>query len=173
MRYFLSFSATLLILFSSNAQTSLCFTAALTVTTSVEQEIIQPQQQKQKLSLKERLLKKYLERKLKKAEIDKVKREINTLGIISLASGIAALLILFVFAGIASYVLAQVLAILSLVLMLAAVITGIMSLSKRKKLADKKGAHIAPAIVGILLGGGLLLVILLVLISISINGFGF
>lgn len=173
MRYSLSIFATLLILFSSHAQTSFCFTASLPVTTPVEQGIIQSQQQKQRLSFKERLIKKILERKLRKASIDKEKHVVNTLGIISLAAGIAALVLLLIFAGIASYALSQVLGFLSLALMPAAVITGIISLIKRKKLADKKGAHIAPAIVGILIGGGLLLIILIALISISINGFTF
>jgi VIT1/CCC1 family predicted Fe2+/Mn2+ transporter len=123
----------------------------------------------QKPSLRERLLKKIFERKLRKADEEKTKRLVNKLGIISLVSGIAAPVILLPLYAIASYGLVQVLFILALLLMITAVVTGIISLLKRKKLADKKGTHTLPAILGIVFGGGLLLLIVLIAATLRFN----
>jgi hypothetical protein len=62
-----------------------------------------------------------------------------------------------------------VLFILALLLMITAVVTGIISLLKRKKLADKKGTHTLPAILGIVFGGGLLLLIVLIAATLRFN----
>nr|WP_294906246.1 hypothetical protein [uncultured Lacibacter sp.] len=171
MRYILCLFTAFLLVFSANSQTSICFAASLSITNPVDQEIIKPQQQKQKLTFKERLLKKILERKLKRAALDKEKRAVNTFGILSFASGIAALVSFILVGVVLSSALMNVLAILSLLLMVLALVTGIVSLSMRKKLADKKGTHLGFALTGVIIGGGLILAILIAIIYIMIYGF--
>ena len=153
---------------SATAAKTFSNTASLLLISPINSSIEMSQMKKP--SFKERLLKKIIERKIRKAvDEDKAKRLVNRLGIISLVSGIAAPIILLPLYAIASYGLVQVLAIFTLLLMVTAVITGIISLLKRRKLADKQGTHNIPAILGIVFGGGLILLIILIAATFTIN----
>lgn len=166
-RLLLILTCTLLLHSATQAQT-FCYSSSLFVTEPVNGMIIQPQLKKP--TFKEVLLKKILDRKIRKAaDDDKAKRLVNKLGIISLVASIAAPLILILLWGIGNYAIVQVLFILALALMVTATITGIISLLKRKKLADKKGTHNIPAILGIIFGGGLLLLLILIAATFSFN----
>lgn len=125
---------------------------------------------KQNKSSKPLFFRKLLKRSFVKHDLNnQEKKTVNRLGFISLASGTMTILC-FVLTGIVSSGI-TLFAILSLLFAGVAITTGIISLVTRKKLSDKKGAKKAPAILGILLGGGLLLAFIITFIYIAINGF--
>lgn len=148
------------------------------VTISQFSLIIQPQIKvvlkntvQKKATLKERLLLKWYKKKSHQVITEETKKKnVKLLGFLSLATGAAAILLL-VFAGlIYSDVVLGIFAFLMLCFIPTALILGILSLTKRKKLADKKGTSAIPAIIGIILGSALLISFIIALISISING---
>lgn len=123
-----------------------------------------------KQSLKEKLLVKWYKQQLrKKANLDNAKKTVNTLGYISLAAGILAPLLALLTAGIASYGFAVFIAIFALALAPTAIIFGIISLRKRKKLEDKTGTSAAPAIIGLIAGSAFLILLVAVALSFSFN----
>ena len=123
-----------------------------------------------KQSLKEKLLVKWYKQQLrKKTNLDKAKKTVNTLGYISLAAGILAPLLALLTAGIASYGFAVFIAIFAMALAPTAIIFGIISLRKRKKLEDKTGTSAAPAIIGLIAGSAFLILLVAVALSFSFN----
>ncbi len=168
MRPLLILISCMLVINSAGQVQTICYVTSASASTLATSLLSKPQLKK--TTLKERLFRKIIERKIRKAaDEDKSKRLVNRLGIISLVAGIAAPVILLPLGAIASYGLAQVLFIFSLLLMITAVITGIVSLTKRKKLADKTGTHNLPAILGIVFGSGLILLIVLIAATFRYN----
>ena len=157
-----------LLLHSAALGQTYCYSSLLAVPELMNTITVKPQLKKP--TFKERLIKKILLHKIKKAaNDDKAKLLVNKQGIMSLVAGIAAPLLLLVLFAIGDYAVVVALFVLALALMITAIITGLISLSKRKKLTDKKGTHTIPAILGIVFGGGLLLLLILIAASFSIN----
>lgn len=126
----------------------------------------------EKISLKQRLLIKFSERKFSKQKIeDEQKKNINLLGIFSLWSGLLGVISWLVAIG-TSWAATQFLLIMILLLFPLALILGLISLTKRKKLSDKKGASKIPALIGTILGGvGVLLILIGFIIVVTSFGF--
>jgi cation transport ATPase len=129
--------------------------------TNQETSKIQKKLNVKKLSFKERLLWKWLEKKLNKRENSK--NTVNKLGIASLIFSVIAV------ASISILIITDLEALLGLLLVaflagLIALILGVISLLKRSKLKDQTAAKAWPAIVGISLSVllGILLVLFLV-----------
>lgn len=170
MRYLILVFAFSFFFNSSGKGQITCYAATLQVYEPYASVILSPKMQERKKATKTRTLHNLLKRSLPKNPLfDQQKKTVNSLGFISLASGIMAIL-LFVLTGLVSSGIIFF-ATLSLLFMGVAIITGIISLMKRKKLSDKKGTQKAPAIIGILLGGGYLLALIITFIYIAINGF--
>lgn len=124
-----------------------------------------PKVKTEKLSLKQRLLLKFAERKLQKqANEDKQKKTVKLLGSLSLLSAIVGI-ISWALLFIVSWASTQFLVIMIFLLFPLAVILGITSLLKRKKLANKKEVSKIPALLGVILGGAGVLLILIGIIA--------
>lgn len=101
----------------------------------------------------------------------KEQKAANLTGYLSLIASIASPLLLILNFGIASIGLIQVISIFALLLLPTSIILGIISLRKRKKLADKSGTSSIPALIGIGISSALLLLFLITLMSWPANGF--
>jgi lipopolysaccharide export LptBFGC system permease protein LptF len=116
-----------------------------------------------KLSLKERYILKWYKKKINRiiSEEEK-KKKIQLLGKLSLWSSIAAIVLIFVPFGF----------FLSVLLFPASLVLGIMSLNRRKRLADKSGVSKWPAIIGIIISSLVILIFGLYLLTYAISGGG-
>ena len=125
-----------------------------------------------KISLKQRLLIKYAERKSQRQTIeDEQKKNVNLLGIFSLWSGLLGVFSWLVAIG-TSWPATQFLLIMILLLFPLALILGMISMIKRKQLHDKKGVSKIPALLGAILGGaGVLLILIGLIIVVTSLGF--
>jgi Flp pilus assembly protein TadB len=118
-----------------------------------------------KISLKQRLLLKFAERKLlKQTNVDKQKKTVKLLGNLSLLSAIIGV-VLWALLFIVTWATAHVLAVIIVLLFPLALILGITSLLKRKQLTDKKGVSKMPALLGLIIGGAGVLLILIGIVS--------
>lgn len=125
---------------------------------------------KAKLSLKERILAKWYKKQLRKrATLDQPKKTVNTLGYISLIAGVLAPVLILITSAVSGYGFALFLGLLILALIPTAIVLGILSLSKRKKLTDKSGTSPIPAILGLVAGSLLFLLFIIALISFTYN----
>ncbi len=123
-----------------------------------------------KQSLKEKLLLKLYKKQLnKKVNVDQVKKTVNTLGYFSLAAGLLAPILLLLAAGVASYGFVVFLAIFAMALAPTAIILGIISLRKRKRLEDKSGTSVVPAIIGLIAGSAFILILTIAILTFTIN----
>lgn len=135
-------------------------------------ELIPQQKTHQKLHLKDRILLKWYKKKSQQPITEETKKKnVKLLGFLSLATGAAAILLLLFASLIYSEVVIGIFLFLMLCFVPTALILGILSLSKRKKLVDKKGTSALPAILGIILASAFLVTLIIALIDISINGF--
>jgi hypothetical protein len=126
----------------------------------------------EKINLKERLLIKFAERKVRKQiNEDEQTKNIKLLGIFSLWSGLLGVISWLAAIG-TSWAATQFLLVMILVLFPLALILGLISLIKRKKLSDKKAVSKIPALLGAIIGSAGVLLILIGLI-IVVTSFGF
>ena len=133
--------------------------------TNKKANLLQLKTKPDKLSLKQRLLLKFAERKLQKhANEDKQKKTVQLLGILSLLSAVAGI-ISWALLFIVSWATTQFLVVLIFLLFPLALVLGIVSLLKRKKLANKKEVSKIPALAGVILGGAGVLLILIGIIA--------
>lgn len=166
--------ATVLFLFQTViANTAIPSTAVVhSAIISKSTEIIPQQAVHRKLHLKERILLKWYKKKSHQDITEETKKKnVKLLGFLSLATGAAAILLLLFASLIYSEVVIGIFLFLMLCFVPTALILGILSLSKRKKLVDKKGTSALPAILGIILASAFLVTLIIALIDISINGF--
>lgn len=118
-----------------------------------------------KISLKQRLLLKFIERKLQQQpNVDKQKKTVKLLGNLSLLSAIIGV-VLWALLFFVTWATADFLVVIIFLLFPLAVILGITSLLKRKQLADKKGVSKMPALLGLIIGGAGVLLILIGIIA--------
>jgi hypothetical protein len=123
-----------------------------------------------KQSFKEKLLLKWFTKQLrKKATLEQPKKIVNTLGYLSLTAGILAPILIFLTGAIASYGFAAFVGIFSLALIPTAIILGILSLLKRKKLKDKSGTSAVPAIIGLIAGSIYFIIFIIALLTFTFN----
>lgn len=123
-----------------------------------------------KQSFKEKLLLKWYNKQLrKKGTLEQPKRTVNTLGYLSLIAGVLAPILIFVTGAISSYGFAAFVAIFSLALIPTAIILGIVSLLKRKKLKDKSGTSAVPAIIGLIAGSIYFIIFIIALLTFTFN----
>jgi len=126
-----------------------------------------------RMTLKERILLKWYKIKMNRTvSEEKQKKNVKLLGYLSSGLFILSPILLVSLFAITSYGVVQVLAVFALLLLPVSIILGIISLRKRKKLADKTGTSAVPALIGIILSSAFLLLILIALISFS-NGFDY
>lgn len=126
-----------------------------------------------RMTLKERILLKWFKKKMNRTvSEEKQKKNVKLLGYLSSGLFILSPILLVSLFAITSYGVVQVLAVFALLLLPVSIILGIISLRKRKKLADKTGTSAVPALIGIILSSAFLLLILIALISFS-NGFDY
>lgn len=126
-----------------------------------------------RMTLKERILLKWFKKKMNRTvSEEKQKKNVKLLGYLSSGLSILSPILLVSLFAITSYGVVQVLAVFALLLLPVSIILGIISLRKRKKLADKTGTSAVPALIGIILSSAFLLLILIALISFS-NGFDY
>ncbi len=126
-----------------------------------------------RMTLKERLLLKWYMKKMNRTvSEEKQKKTVKLLGYLSSGLSILSPILLVSLFAITSYGVVQVLAVFAILLLPVSIILGIISLRKRKKLADKTGTSAVPALIGIILSSAFLLLILIALISFS-NGFDY
>jgi len=135
-----------------------------------QKEIIPVHTVQKKLPLKERLLLKLYQKKIQRhVSEEKKKRTVNLLGYLSIGASILSPLTFILLFAITSYGVVEALSVFAFLLLPLAIILGIISLHKRKKLADKTGTSKVPALIGILLSSILLLLYLVAIISFSIG----
>lgn len=126
-----------------------------------------------RMPLKERLLLKWYKKKMNRTvSEEKQKKNVKLLGYLSTGLAILSPVLLVSLFAITSYGVVQVLAVFAILMLPASIILGIISLRKRKKLADKTGISAVPALIGIMLSSALLLLFLIALISFS-SGFDY
>ncbi len=119
-------------------------------------------------SFKEKILSRWLKIKTHK-QTGNEKKNVTRLGFLSLIGSIASPLLLILNFGISSIGVVQVISIFALLLLPASIILGIISLHKRKKLADKSGTSNIPALIGIAISGTLLLLFFIALFSFPVG----
>ena len=113
-----------------------------------------------KLSLKERYILKWYKKKINRIISEEEKKK--KIQILSLWSSIVAIVLIFVPFGF----------FLSVLLFPASLVLGIMSLNRRKRLADKSGVSKWPAIIGIIISSLVILIFGLYLLTYAISGGG-
>lgn len=166
MRFLLFFTTCSIFISSTLIGQTLCYTAPLQIHIEKTDKTVKIKPQKQ--TIKAKLLTKLLKRSLHRINTeDHQKKLVNILGYLSLSMGVLAALFLLLTGIVVSGVGAF--AVFSILFMVGAVITGIISLIQRKNLTDKKGATKAPAILGIILGGGLIIMIIVVLATFTFS----
>jgi hypothetical protein len=120
---------------------------------------------KKKLTLKERILLKWYKKKISRSvSEEKEKKTIKILGNLSLGAAILAPILFLVSYAISAFSLW----VLSFIFVPAAIILGLIALSKRKKLADNTDVNRTPALIGLIIGLILLIIPLLFLLIFSI-----
>ncbi|MEQ1798060.1 MAG: hypothetical protein ABL872_08915 [Lacibacter sp.] len=119
-----------------------------------------------RMTLKERLLMKWYKKKMNRTvSEEKQKKNIKTLGLLSILVALIgpfAALLAFTSASPGIFFAAGI------AFCLTAIILGFISLKRRKKLTDKTGTSKVPALIGIILGGLAILIPLIFIIGLSL-----
>jgi len=124
-----------------------------------------------KAPLKERLLLKWYKKKMNRiVSEEKQKKNVKLLGFLSLGASILAPVLSISLFAVTSYAVVEVLFVFALLLIPTAIILGVISLTKRKKLADKTGTSKLPALIGIILGSLFIIGLLISLLTFSYSG---
>jgi hypothetical protein len=101
---------------------------------------------------------------------EKQKKNVKLLGYLSLGASILAPVLSISLFAVTSYAVVEVLFVFALLLIPTAIILGIISLTKRKKLADKTGTSKLPALIGIILGSLFIAGLVISLLTFSYTG---
>jgi hypothetical protein len=157
----------LFLFFWSTAGSHVLATNSLHGPVIIEQQ--HPSVSKKQSPLEKILMKWYKKQLRKKTGLDQPKKMVNTLGYLSLIAGLASPLLLFITGAIASYGFAVFVGAFALALLPTAIILGIISLRKRKKLEDKSGTSAVPAIIGLVAGSVFLIILFIAFLTFSIN----